>query len=52
MKKVILLILLLAVVWTESAPKCSVCLKIAKCPKELLDDSYVDPIYNFIAKQV
>ena len=52
MRKLLLVVLLLAAAWANQAPQCSICLKVAKCPKDLFQDTYIDPIYNFIVKQV
>lgn len=52
MKKIILLLVLTACAFSQGPPKCSICLKVPKCPPELSTDGFVDPIYNFIVQQV
>ncbi len=52
MKKILILLLLALVAATQAAPKCGICQKVPNCPKELFNDGFVDPIFNFIVQQV
>ena len=52
MWKAVLILFLLTVTLAESPPKCSVCQKVSKCSQDLWNDSYIDPIFKYLIKQV
>ena len=52
MWKAVLILFLLTVAMAGSPPKCSVCQKVSKCSKDLWSDTFIDPIYNYLIKQV
>ena len=46
--KLILVFLFALTLCASQITPCTVCSKIAKCPKELFSDPYVEPIYNYL----
>lgn len=52
MWKAILLLALLGLTLASEKPKCVVCLKVKTCAPELLQDTLIDPIFNFLVKHV
>ena len=50
--KLILLFLFALTLCASQITPCTVCSKIANCPKELFSDPYVDPIYNDLVGRV
>ena len=52
MWKAIFLLFLISLTLSQSTPKCSVCVKVKQCPKDLYSDTLIDPIFNYLVKQV
>jgi len=52
MKILLSLVCLVALTLSQTAPACQICLKVPSCPKELFADTFVDPLYSSIIKQV
>ena len=52
MWKLVFLLAILTLSLTQNTPKCSVCLKVKRCEKNLFDDSFVDPIFNYLVKKI